>query len=47
MIFLHITPVMNFAFLPIGGLFINPSCGGSVANANAPNVSIIMFTHSI
>ena len=44
-IFLHITLLMMLAPLPTGFLFINSSCGGSVANANAPRVSMITFTH--
>ena len=46
-IFLHMILVMNFTSLPTGGLFINPSCGGSVASAKAPRVSMIKFTQSI
>lgn len=42
--FLHITFVMNFPVLPTGSLFIKSSLGGSVANASAPSVSIIMLT---
>lgn len=44
-IFLHITLLIKFPFLPTGGLFINSSLGGSVASASAPRVSIIMLTH--
>lgn len=43
-IFLHITLVMKFPFLPTGVLFIKSSLGGSVANARAPRVSMIMLT---
>ncbi|ESQ34081.1 hypothetical protein EUTSA_v10009846mg [Eutrema salsugineum] len=43
--FLHITLLMKFPFLPTGVLFIRSSCGGSVASASAPSVSIIMLTH--
>lgn len=45
-IFLHMTFVIKLTFLPTGGLCISPSFGGSVASANAPSVSIIMFTQS-
>ena len=45
MIFLHITLLMKFPFLPTGNLFIKSSFGGSVANASAPRVSMIMLTH--
>lgn len=44
-IFLHITLLMKFPFLPTGALFIKSSFGGSVANASAPRVSMIMLTH--
>lgn len=44
-IFLHITLLMKFPFLPTGNLFIKSSFGGSVANASAPRVSMIMLTH--
>lgn len=44
-IFLHITLLIKFPFLPTGALFINSSLGGSVASASAPSVSIIMLTH--
>jgi hypothetical protein len=44
-IFLHITLLMKFPFLPTGDLFIKSSFGGSVANASAPRVSMIMLTH--
>lgn len=46
MMFLHIALVMKLAVLAIGGRFIKPSLGGSVARANAPSVSMIMFTQS-
>lgn len=45
-IFLHITLLMKFPFRPTGNLFIKSSVGGSVANARAPSVSIIMLTQS-
>lgn len=45
--FIHMTFVMKFAFLPTGGLCISPSFGGSVANANASTVSMIMFTIAV
>ena len=45
-IFLHIALVIKPTPLPIGGLFISPSCGGSVASAKAPSVSMIRLTHS-
>lgn len=45
-IFLHIVLLINFPVLPTGALCIKSSRGGSVANANAPKVSIIMFTQS-
>ena len=45
-IFLHITLLMIFAPLPTWFLFINSSCGGSLANAKAPRVSMITFTHN-
>lgn len=45
-IFLHITLLMKFPFRQTGNLFIKSSVGGSVANASAPSVSIIMLTHS-
>jgi hypothetical protein len=38
--------VIKLTPLPTGGLFKSPSFGGSVANASAPRVSIIMFTQS-
>lgn len=44
--FLHIALVIKSAFLPIGGLFMRSSFGGSVARARAPSVSIIMLTQS-
>lgn len=44
-IFLHITLLMKFPFLPTGGLSIKSAVGGSVANARAPRVSMIMLTH--
>ena len=37
---------MKLSFLRTGGLCIRPACGGSVASASAPRVSIIRFTHS-
>lgn len=43
--FLHITLLMKFPFLPTGGRFIKAAFGGSVAKARAPSVSIIMLTH--
>lgn len=43
-IFLHITLLIKFPFLPTGARFINSSFGGSVANASAPSVSMIMLT---
>ena len=46
MIFLHMALVIKLSFLLTGGLFISPSCGGSVASANAPRVSMIRLTHS-
>lgn len=46
MIFLHMVRVMKFAFLPTGARFIRPSVGASVAKANAPRVSMIIFTQS-
>lgn len=42
--FLHITFVMNFPFLPTGAFFIKLLLGGSVASASAPRVSMIMLT---
>jgi len=45
-IFLHMAMVIKLTPLPTGGLFKRPSFGGSVANASAPRVSIIMFTQS-
>ena len=45
MIFLHITLLIKFPFLPTGDLFIKSSVGGSVASASAPKVSMIMLTH--
>lgn len=45
-IFLHMVLVIKLTLLPTGGLFISPSLGGSVANANAPRVSIIKLTQS-
>lgn len=44
-IFLHITLLMKFPFLPTGDLFIRSPLGGSVAKASAPRVSMIMLTH--
>lgn len=38
--------VIKLSFLPTGGLCIRPSCGGSVASASAPKVSIMRFTQS-
>lgn len=46
MMFLHMAMVMRLSDLPTGGRFIRPSCGGSVARASAPRVSMIRFTHS-
>lgn len=46
MMFRHMAIVMRLSDLPTGGRFIRPSCGGSVASASAPKVSIIRFTHS-
>lgn len=43
-IFLHITLLIKFPFLPTGARFINSSFGGSVAKASAPSVSMIMLT---
>lgn len=43
--FLHMTLLMKFPFLPTGVRFINSSVGGSVAKASAPSVSMIMLTH--
>lgn len=45
-IFLHMVLVIKLTLLPTGGLFISASFGGSVANANAPRVSIIKLTQS-
>uniref|UniRef100_A0A0A9F9H6 Secreted protein n=1 Tax=Arundo donax TaxID=35708 RepID=A0A0A9F9H6_ARUDO len=44
--FLHIMLLIKFPFLPTGDLFISSPFGGSVANANAPSVSMIMLTQS-
>lgn len=46
MTFLHMMLLMKFPFLPTGVLFISSLFGGSVANANAPRVSMIMLTQS-
>lgn len=43
--FLHMTLLMKFPFLPTGVRFIKSSLGGSVASARAPSVSMIMLTH--
>lgn len=46
MMFLHIVLVMKLTPRPTGFLFISSSFGGSVANAKAPSVSIIILTQS-
>lgn len=46
MMFLHMVMVMKLSVFLTGSLFIRPSCGGSVASASAPKVSMIRFTHS-
>lgn len=46
MMFLHMMLLMKFPFLPTGVRFMSSLLGGSVANASAPSVSMIMLTQS-